>query len=102
MRYVPGDDSTFLVDQFDAFLLRQLAASRPWLAHICFHAIHEPHPAMPHFYRLYAKDPDCTHHQGSNFASPARWHAIRDQARDLLDAPWRAGQLRGRCAPRLA
>lgn len=35
---VPGDDSAFLVDRFDAFLLRQLAARRPWLAHLCFHA----------------------------------------------------------------
>jgi arylsulfatase A-like enzyme len=53
-----GDDSTFLVDQFEAFLERQIAAKRPWLAHICFHAIHEPHPAMPYFYHLYQKDPD--------------------------------------------
>ena len=80
---VQGDDSTFLVDQFEAFLgrsvaanrrahtnsrlmpprrcrahLRRAACRRPWLAHICFHAIHEPHPAMPAFYHLYAKDPD--------------------------------------------
>ena len=26
--------------------------------HLCFHAIHEPHPAMPAFYHQYAKDPD--------------------------------------------
>ena len=32
--------------------------NRPWLAHICFHAIHEPHPAMPEFYRDYQHDPD--------------------------------------------
>lgn len=55
---IPGDDSAFLVDQFEAFLERQVSAKRPWLAHICFHAIHEPHPAMPEFYRLYSKDPD--------------------------------------------
>lgn len=55
---IPGDDSTFLIDQFEEFLDRQIAAERPWLAHICFHAIHEPHPAMPEFYQLYAKDPD--------------------------------------------
>lgn len=55
---IPGDDSTFLVDQFENFLKRQIAAKRPWLAHICFHAIHEPHPAMPKFYNLYSKDPD--------------------------------------------
>jgi len=55
---VPGDDSTFLVDRFDSFLLRQLAARRPWLASIDFHAIHEPHPAMPQYYHLYTRDPD--------------------------------------------
>jgi arylsulfatase A-like enzyme len=55
---VPGDDSAFLVDHFDAFLLRQIAARRPWLAHLCFHAIHEPHPAMPQYYHLYDRDPD--------------------------------------------
>ena len=55
---VSGDDSEFLVDHFEAFLLRQLAAGRPWLAHLCFHAIHEPHPAMPAFYEMYQKDPD--------------------------------------------
>lgn len=55
---IPGDDSTFLIDLFEDFLERQIAAGRPWLAHICFHAIHEPHPAMPEFYQLYAKDPD--------------------------------------------
>lgn len=55
---IPGDDSTFLIDRFEEFLKRQVAAQRPWLAHICFHAIHEPHPAMPEFYHLYSKDPD--------------------------------------------
>ena len=51
---VPGDDSTFLVDQFEKFLDKNLAAKKPWLAHICFHAIHEPHPAMPEFWDMYA------------------------------------------------
>ena len=37
---------------------RQATAGRPWLAHLCFHAIHEPHPAMPQFYHDYANDPD--------------------------------------------
>jgi len=55
---VPGDDSTFLLDRFEEFLKRQVASERPFLAHICFHAIHEPHPAMPEYYHLYAKDPD--------------------------------------------
>lgn len=55
---VPGDDSEFLVDHFEAFLKKQTAANRPWLAHICFHAIHEPHPSMPIFYDMYQNDPD--------------------------------------------
>jgi hypothetical protein len=51
---VPGDDSTFLLDRFEIFLGKQIAAANPWLAHICFHAIHEPHPAMPVFWNMYA------------------------------------------------
>jgi|EP01043_Picozoa_sp_COSAG02_P004727 arylsulfatase A-like enzyme len=51
---VPGDDSTFLIDRFELFLTKQIAAANPWLAHICFHAIHEPHPAMPEFWNMYA------------------------------------------------
>ena len=51
---IPGDDSTFLIDRFELFLAKQLAAKNPWLAHICFHAIHEPHPAMPKFWNMYA------------------------------------------------
>ena len=50
-----GDDSAFLVDRFDDFLRAQLAARRPWLAHLSFHAIHEPHPAMPHYYQMYGR-----------------------------------------------
>jgi len=48
----------FLVDQFETFLHKRTADKRPWLAHICFHAIHEPHPSMPIFYDMCAKDPD--------------------------------------------
>eukprot|EP00939_MAST-03C_sp_MAST-3C-sp1_P001971 g1971.t1 len=55
---IPGDDSTFLVDHFEDFLTRQTQKNRPWLAHLCFHAIHEPHPAMPEFYDMYDVDPD--------------------------------------------
>lgn len=56
--FLARSDSTFLIDRFEAFLTKQVAANRPWLAHICFHAIHEPHPAMPQFYHLYQHDPD--------------------------------------------
>jgi hypothetical protein len=55
---VAGDDSAFIVDTFQDFLERQVAAASPFYAHICFHSIHEPHPAMPEFYHLYSKDPD--------------------------------------------
>ena len=55
---IPGDDSEFLIDQFEAFLNKRIVDSRPWLAHICFHAIHEPHPAMPLYHHMYQNDPD--------------------------------------------
>ena len=53
-----GDDSEFLVDRFGEFLQRTLAQGRPFYAHLCLHSIHEPHPAMPQYYRLYENDPD--------------------------------------------
>ena len=53
---VPGDDSTWLVDHFETFLDKRVADKRPWLAHICFHAIHEPHPSMPVFWHQYQND----------------------------------------------
>ena len=55
---VPGNDAEFIVDRFEGFLDRTLAARRPFYAHLAFHAIHEPHPAMPEFYDLYENDPD--------------------------------------------
>ena len=54
----PGDDSDFLIGRFETFLRKTVAAQRPFYAHICLHSIHEPHPAMPEYYALYAKDPD--------------------------------------------
>jgi hypothetical protein len=55
---IPGDDSAFIVDMFEAFLARQVAAKASFYAHLCFHSIHEPHPAMPEFYHMYENDPD--------------------------------------------
>jgi arylsulfatase A-like enzyme len=55
---VPGDDSVFIVEQFTQFLDARVSDSKPWLAHLCLHSIHEPHPALPEFYRLYQNDPD--------------------------------------------
>ena len=41
---VPGDDSIFIVEKFTEFLDERVADSKPWLAHLCLHSIHEPHP----------------------------------------------------------
>jgi hypothetical protein len=49
---VPGDDSEFIVDHFEKFLTAQIAAKRPFLAHLCTHSIHEPHPSMPEYHAM--------------------------------------------------
>lgn len=36
----------------------QMVQRRPFLAHLCLHSIHEPHPALPEYYQTYEKDPD--------------------------------------------
>mmetsp|Transcript_147 Transcript_147/g.296 ORF Transcript_147/g.296 Transcript_147/m.296 type:complete len:613 (+) Transcript_147:7-1845(+) len=55
---VPGNDAEFVVDRFEGFLNKTLDEDRPFYAHLTFHAIHEPHPAMPEYFALYQKDPD--------------------------------------------
>ena len=55
---IPGNDAEFVVDRFEEFLQTSLAKGKQFYAHLTFHAIHEPHPAMPEFYDLYEKDPD--------------------------------------------
>ena len=55
---VQGDDSEFLVDHFEKFLEKREQDERPWLAHLCFHSIHEPHPALPEYYNQYEVDQD--------------------------------------------
>ena len=55
---IPGNDATFIVDRFVDFMDGALAAKRPFYAHLTFHAIHEPHPAMPKYYDMYETDPD--------------------------------------------
>jgi hypothetical protein len=55
---VPGDDSLFIASRFTTFLDDRVSDGRPWLAHLCLHSIHEPHPAMPAYYHLYQNDPD--------------------------------------------
>ena len=46
------------MDAFESFVKRQTVAKRPFLAHLCLHSIHEPHPAMPEWYDVYKRDPD--------------------------------------------
>ena len=55
---IPGDDSHFIATRFIKFLDDRVSDGRPWLAHLCLHSIHEPHPAMPQFYSQYKNDPD--------------------------------------------
>ena len=55
---IPGNDATFIVDHFVDFMDKALAEKRPFYAHLTFHAIHEPHPAMPKYYDMYETDPD--------------------------------------------
>ena len=55
---IPGNDATFIVDQFAKFLDKSLSENKKFYAHLTFHAIHEPHPAMPEFYAMYQHDPD--------------------------------------------
>ena len=55
---VPGNDAEFIVDRFLTFMQSTLSQSLKFYAHLTFHAIHEPHPAMPEFWSLYQNDPD--------------------------------------------
>lgn len=55
---VPGNDAEFIVDRFLSFMHKTHSAGQNFYAHLTFHAIHEPHPAMPEFYAMYKKDPD--------------------------------------------
>ena len=56
---VPGDDSKFIMDTFEEFLDDvAVKQKRPFLAHLCLHSIHEPHPSMPQYWDMYKTDPD--------------------------------------------
>ena len=55
---VVGNDAEFIVDRFVSFMERTLAQGNNFYAPLTFHAIHEPHPALPEFYAMYQKDPD--------------------------------------------
>ena len=50
---IPGNDAEFIVDRFETFMSESIQEERPFYAHLTFHAIHEPHPAMPEFYDMY-------------------------------------------------
>jgi hypothetical protein len=49
---IEGDDSEFLVSLFADFLEQRVRDKRPFLAHMCLHGIHEPHPALPQYYDM--------------------------------------------------
>ena len=55
---IPGDDSEFIMNKTFEFLAKRKKDRRPFLAHLCLHSIHEPHPPMPKYYRWYTHDPD--------------------------------------------
>jgi hypothetical protein len=46
---IAGDDTLHIADRFTDFLDARVKDGRPWLAHLCIHSIHEPHPAMPEY-----------------------------------------------------
>jgi len=49
---IVGDDSLYMVGVFEDFLSRQ---NGHWFAHLSFHTLHEPHPAMPEWYNAYTE-----------------------------------------------
>jgi arylsulfatase len=55
---ITGDDSEFIVNIFADFAMRQIQNDNQFLAYLCLHSIHEPHPALPEYYNLYHNDPD--------------------------------------------
>ena len=55
---VAGDDSEFILDIFENFVMQRTQDKRKFVAHLSLHSIHEPHPSMPEYYHLYPKDPD--------------------------------------------
>ena len=53
---VEGDDSSYIMDQFESFMHRKLTSpteKKPFLALLWMHTNHEPHPSLPQFYHNY-------------------------------------------------
>ncbi len=50
---IPGDDTEYILDQFEPFLKENSEAGKPFLAVLWLHTVHEPHPALPEFYYAY-------------------------------------------------
>lgn len=53
---ISGDDSSYIMDQFESFMLRKLHSpteKKPFLALLWMHTNHEPHPSLPFFYNNY-------------------------------------------------
>lgn len=73
---VPGDDTEFIAGRFTKFLDDRHSDGRPWLAHLCLHSIHEPHPAMPHV-RLSPIN-------GQTYDCASQWHSMYKNDPDYL------------------
>ena len=50
---IPGDDSLFILERFEAFLNDSRSSGRPFFATLQLHTNHVPHPALPHYFHLY-------------------------------------------------
>ena len=50
---IVGDDSQYIVDHFETFVQKNIAANTSFLALLWLHTVHEPHPALPEYYHAY-------------------------------------------------
>lgn len=64
---IPEDDSMFIIKTFEEFLNNLISSndsdhdvnkSPNFLAHLCMHAIHEPHPSLSQYFNQYEQDAD--------------------------------------------
>lgn len=50
---IEDDDSQYMMDFFEDFLIRKAQSKEPWLAQLSLHTNHEPHPSLPEWYNAY-------------------------------------------------
>ena len=50
---IAGDDAEHIVDVFEDFLEKVSGKATGFMAHLWLHTVHEPHPAMPHWFHAY-------------------------------------------------